>query len=168
MMRVKDGPATAQFYEKYFGMTIIRRMDVPQYKFSNYFLGSLTPQELEDACALDPENKHSGGLDPNQPNGLTKVMWNVALEFTWNHGTEKDPDFKVHDGNAEPQGFGHIGFLVDNLGQMVADMEADGVKIKKKPEDGNMRGIAFVYDPNGYWIELIERSATFAGVCSNY
>ena len=25
-------------------------------------------------------------------------------------------------------------------------------------QDGNMRGIAFAYDPSGYWIELIDRT----------
>lgn len=168
MMRVKDGPATAKFYEKYFGMTVIRKMDMPQYKFTNYFLASLEPEELEAASALDPDNKHVGGLDPTRPNGLTKVLWNVCLELTWNHGTENDPNFKVHDGNAQPQGFGHIGFLVDNLDKMCEWMEADGVVFKKKPADGNMRGIAFAYDPNGYWIEIIDRKASFAGICSNY
>ena len=24
-------------------------------------------------------------------------------------------------------------------------------------EDGNMRGIAFAYDPSGYWVELVDR-----------
>lgn len=168
MMRVKDGPATAKFYEKYFGMTVLRQVDMPQYKFSNYFLASVEPHELEAATPLDPEEKHVGGVNATRPNMLTKVLWNVCLELTWNHGTEKDPDFKVHDGNAQPQGFGHIGFLVDNLEQMCAEMEADGVKMKKRPQDGNMRGIAFVYDPNDYWIELIDRKASFAGICSNY
>jgi len=168
MMRVKDGPATVEFYQKHFGMTLLRRMDMPQYKFTNYFLGSLTPQELDEALKLDKENNHSNGLDPNVPNGLTKVLWNVCLELTWNHGTEKDENFKVHDGNKQPQGFGHIGFLVDDLESTCAKMEADGVRFKKRPQDGNMRGIAFVYDPNDYWIELIDRKATFAGKCANY
>jgi len=168
MMRVKDGPATKEFYEKWFGMTAIRRADAPQWKFTNFFLASLEPQELNAAMSLDPVNQHAGGLDATSANGLTKVLWNVCLELTWNHGTEKDADFKVHDGNAQPQGFGHIGFLVDNIEQMCEDMEAAGVQMKKRPADGNMRGIAFVYDPNGYWIELIDRQASFAGVCSNY
>ena len=30
-------------------------------------------------------------------------------------GTEAIADFQVHNGNAEPQGFGHIGFLMDEL-----------------------------------------------------
>jgi lactoylglutathione lyase len=47
-------------------------------------------------------------------------------------------------------------------------MAADGVAFKKKPADGNMRGIAFTYDPDNYWVEMIDRTATFAGICSNY
>jgi lactoylglutathione lyase len=122
----------------------------------------LLPAEEKEQIAKD------GGVDPTKPNSLTKVLWHSCLELTWNHGTEKDPDFKVHDGNKEPQGFGHIGFIVDNLDESCAQMEANGVRFKKKPADGNMRGIAFAYDPNDYWIELIDRQATFAGVCSNY
>merc|ERR1712187_250734 len=143
-------------------------MDMPQYKFTNYFLASLEPQELADAIPLDPENKHTAGVDATKPNALTKVLWNVCLELTWNHGTENDPTFQVHDGNKQPQGFGHIGFLVDDLDAACARMDADGVQFKKKPQDGNMRGIAFAYDPNGYWIEMIDRKATFKGVCDNY
>ncbi|PQK11444.1 hypothetical protein BB8028_0003g00700 [Beauveria bassiana] len=30
------------------------------------------------------------------------------LELTWNYGTEKDESFKYHNGNDQPQGFGHI------------------------------------------------------------
>merc|ERR1719203_921071 len=92
MMRVKDGPATVEFYTKHFGMTIIRQMDMPQYGFTNYFLASLDPDEVEEALALDPESKGATEIDPTKA-ALTKVMWNVALEITWNHGTEKDADF---------------------------------------------------------------------------
>eukprot|EP00326_Haptolina_ericina_P027537 CAMPEP_0181192084 /NCGR_PEP_ID=MMETSP1096-20121128/13085_1 /TAXON_ID=156174 ORGANISM="Chrysochromulina ericina, Strain CCMP281" /NCGR_SAMPLE_ID=MMETSP1096 /ASSEMBLY_ACC=CAM_ASM_000453 /LENGTH=99 /DNA_ID=CAMNT_0023281437 /DNA_START=339 /DNA_END=638 /DNA_ORIENTATION=- len=99
---------------------------------------------------------------------MTKTLWNHCLELTWNHGTESDPEFKVHDGNAQPQGFGHIGFLVDGIDQACEAMEKGGVLMKKRPSDGNMRGLAFAYDPDGYWVELIDRSATFSGVCSNY
>jgi diguanylate cyclase (GGDEF)-like protein len=30
------------------------------------------------------------------------------LELTWNYGTEKEADFKYHNGNDQPQGFGHL------------------------------------------------------------
>merc|ERR1712066_1014785 len=141
-------------------------MDFPDWKFSLYFLASVTQEELDAALKLD--ETCGGTLDPTKPNNLTKLLWNCCLELTWNHGTEKDPNFKVHDGNAKPQGFGHIGFLVDDLDAVCAKMEADGVVFKKKPQDGNMRGLAFAYDPNGYWIEMIDRKASFAGICANY
>jgi lactoylglutathione lyase len=44
-----------------------------------------------------------------------------------------------------------------------------GVSFKKKPSDGNMRGIAFAYDPDNYWVEMIDRNtAAFSGVAANY
>mmetsp|Transcript_56040 Transcript_56040/g.99783 ORF Transcript_56040/g.99783 Transcript_56040/m.99783 type:complete len:403 (-) Transcript_56040:101-1309(-) len=168
MMRVKDGPASVEFYTKHLGMTLLRRMDKPEYGFSNFFLASLQPDELEAALSQDPENSHAAGFDATQPNGLTRVLWNTCLELTWNHGTEKDPNFKVHDGNAQPQGFGHIGFILEDLEAACEKMEAEGVVFKKKPKDGNMRNLAFAYDPNGYWIELTDRKASFSGVCANY
>ena len=42
-----------------------------------------------------------------------------------------------------------------------------GVSFKKKPTDGNMRQIAFAYDPDEYWIELVERGASFKDTAAN-
>jgi lactoylglutathione lyase len=174
MLRVKDGPASRKFYEENLGMTCIRQMDFPQWKFSLIFMVSATEAELEAAFNTQTAEvqAEAGGswanFDPTKPNEMTKVLWNVCFELTWNHGTESDPNFKVHDGNGEPQGFGHIGFTMDNLDVACAAMEAKGVQFKKKPSDGNMRGIAFAYDPDGYWVELIDRKATFAGTAANY
>ena len=143
--------------------------------------------EVKAGCAADGT---WATFDPSQPNEMSKTLWNHCLELTWNHGTEADPDFKVHDGNGQPQGFGHTGFLVDDLPAACEAMEKAGVLFKKKPSDGNMRGIAFAYEcaaarphaissrllsesracgsPDGYWVELIDRTATFAGICANY
>ena len=30
-----------------------------------------------------------------------------------------------------------------------------GVDFQKKPDDGNMKGLAFIKDPDGYWIEIL-------------
>jgi len=166
MLRVKDGPKTVEFFTKHLGFTLIRQMDFADAKFSLFFLASVTKEELDAALKLDEEA--GGVLDPLKPNELTKILFNSVLELTWNHGTENDENFKIHDGNAQPQGFGHIGMIMDNLEAACDEMEANGVKMKKKPRDGNMRNLAFCWDPNGYSIEMIDRVATFAGICTNY
>lgn len=174
MLRVKDGPATVDFYVKHLGMRLVNVMAMPQYGFTNYFLVSCSDEEWQAGLDALPAEEQAaiavdgGRLDPVRPNSLRTTLWHCMLELTWNHGTEKVEDFKVHDGNAQPQGFGHIGFLVDNLEDTCTKMEAAGVRFKKRPKDGNMSSLAFIYDPNDYSIELVDRGASFAGVCSNY
>ena len=73
------------------------------------------------------------------------------LVFT---GTEDDPEFSYHNGNEEPRGFGHIGFAVPDLEAASARFEALGVSFVKRPQDGKMHNIAFIRDPDGYWIEI--------------
>lgn len=92
------------------------------------------------------------------------------------------------------RGFGHVGFLVQDLDAACAYLEEQGVTFKKRPAEGNMRGanviccifllfflfqlatqsgltlgfsfeiifhsflgLAFAYDPDGYWVEIIQR-----------
>jgi len=40
----------------------------------------------------------------------------------------------------------------------LAVVQAAGVEFKKKPDDGRMKGLAFVYDPDGYWVEIVKRA----------
>ena len=81
-----------------------------------------------------------------------------VLELTHNHGTESQDGFRHHSGNEEPnKGFGHIGFLVDDLDSFCDALEQNGVEFKKKPSEGNMKGLAFALDPDGYWVEVIGR-----------
>jgi lactoylglutathione lyase len=62
---------------------------------------------------------------------------------------------RYHNGNDENEGqlrgFGHTGFLVDDLNAACEELEANGVRFKKKPNEGMMRTLAFVYDPDNYW-----------------
>ena len=66
---------------------------------------------------------------------------------------------RYHNGNDTDEnqlrGFGHIGFLVDDLDAACADLESKGVVFKKKPADGVMRGLAFAYDPDNYWCDTL-------------
>ena len=34
--------------------------------------------------------------------------------------------------------------------------EENGVEFVKKPDDGSMKGLAFIKDPDGYWIEIVQ------------
>ena len=82
-----------------------------------------------------------------------------VLELTHNHGTEDDPSFSHNNGNEDDKkGFGHVGVLVDDVSAACSFLE-DKFKcgMKKGPDSGNMKGLAFAYDPDGYWVEVIKR-----------
>ena len=114
-------------------MTLFRTSENPNNKFNLYFLG------------------YSGGVDPP-----SQAHREGILELTWNYGTENDPNFKYHDGNAEPQGFGHIAISVDDLDAAWSRIEETKVNWKKRLTDGRMKNVAFILDPDGYWIEVIQ------------
>ncbi|HWO43406.1 MAG TPA: lactoylglutathione lyase [Candidatus Eisenbacteria bacterium] len=76
---------------------------------------------------------------------------NTVLELTYNWDTHR------YDlGN----GFGHLAFGVDDIYKACDDLRAKGAKIVRDPGPMKHGGteIAFVEDPNGYRIELIDLS----------
>ena len=88
-------------------------------------------------------------------------MFGPVIELTHNHGTETDADFAYHNGNDQDKGqlrgFGHVGFLTEDLQAATAYFDAQGVPFKKRPEDGMMHSLAFVFDPDNYWVEIIQK-----------
>lgn len=142
MLRVKDPERSLRFYSHVLGMRVLRRLDFEEMEFSLYFLAK--PDEDERI----PEEVSD------------RTQWTFSqrgiLELTHNWGTEKDPDFEYHDGNNEPQGFGHICFSVPDLTSAIAWFDANDVAYVKRPEDGKMKHIAFIKDPDGYWIEIVQ------------
>ncbi len=146
MLRVKDAKASLDFYQNKLGMTLIDKYDFAKWKFSLYFLVSLQPGEKYELTPGTPE--------------AHRYLWatdKVALELTHNWGSETDKDFSYHPGNAEKDGFGHIAFAVDDVYKATDDLLAKGINFKKKPDEGRMKGLAFAYDPDGYWVELVKR-----------
>lgn len=142
MLRVKDPEAALAFYSRVFGMSVLRRLDFEEMQFSLYFLA-----KLEDGDRV-PEDTDERTVWTFSQKGL--------LELTHNWGTEDQPDFAYHDGNAEPQGFGHICFTVPDLGAAVAWFDANEVEFIKRPDQGKMKDVVFVKDVDGYWIEVVE------------
>ena len=74
---------------------------------------------------------------------------NAVIELTHNWDTKQ-----YELGNA----FGHIAIAVDDIHQICSDIKAKGGQVTREP--GPVKGgktvIAFVRDPDGYSIELIE------------
>ena len=141
MLRVRDARASLDFYTRVLGFSLARKVDFEQAKFSLYFLVLAELDQMPDG-------------DEERRQWLARQRG--VLELTHNHGTESQPAPVYHDGNSEPRGFGHICVSVPDVRAACARMEALGVPFQKKLSDGSMRDIAFIKDPDGYWIELIQ------------
>mmetsp|Transcript_3529 Transcript_3529/g.4802 ORF Transcript_3529/g.4802 Transcript_3529/m.4802 type:complete len:329 (+) Transcript_3529:100-1086(+) len=141
MLRVKDPKKSIEFY-KTFGMNVVRESHYDG--FSLYYLGSNVD------APEDPTTEES--------RVSASLLFNPILELTHNHGTENDESFQHFNGNEEGrQGFGHIGFLVDDVYKACDSIRELGYGFKKEPDGGSMKGLAFAYDPDGYAIEIIKR-----------
>ena len=88
MIRVKDAEKSLKYYQEALGMKLMRKSENPAAGFNLYFLGYPGDRPI----AEDDKTSEREGL----------------LELTWNYGTEKDENFSYHNGNDQPQGFGHI------------------------------------------------------------
>ena len=148
MIRVKDPSASLAFYQETMGMTLQRTSENAAAGFNLYFLGY---NGASSPPGADDGGGGGGGGDQKRP---TTAHREGLLELTWNYGTEKDAGFRYHDGNAAPQGFGHIAVSVDDLDRACERFEQRGVSWKKRLTEGRMRNVAFVLDPDGYWIEV--------------
>lgn len=143
MLRIKDPAKSLEFYTGVLGMTLLRHSQFPDAEFDLYFLAKLTADERDNLPAAADLTAYV-----SRQRGI--------LELTHNYGTENDANFSYHDSNSDPKGFGHICFAVPNLAEAVAWFDKKNVVFQKRPEDGNMKDIAFIKDPDGYWIEIIE------------
>ena len=120
MLRVGDLDKSLDFYTRVLGMTLLRRNDYPEGKFTLAFVG------------YGPETEHA------------------VIELTYNWGVDK------YDlGNA----YGHIALEVDDAYAACDKIRAAGGKVVREagPMKHGSTVIAFVDDPDGYKIELIQR-----------
>jgi len=77
----------------------------------------------------------------------------ARLELTYNHGV---------DSYELGTGYNHIAVTVDDLDTVLPALAAKGIEPEKPPysvREGGSR-LCFVRDPDGYRIELIDRSGT--------
>ena len=120
MLRVGDLERSIRFYAEVLDMTLLRRHDYPEGKFTLAFLG------------YGPESEQA------------------AIELTHNWGTDR----------YEPgTGFGHVALEVPDAAAACAEIKRRGGVVTREagPMKHGTTVIAFVQDPDGYTIELIER-----------
>ena len=139
MLRIADPVRALDFYTRVMGMTLLKKLDFPEMKFSLYFLTH--GEDFSDISSDDAERTAQTFGRP------------AMLELT--HNWDDTPEnTQYHNGNSDPRGFGHIGFHVPDLEGACQRFEALGVPFQKKLSDGKMNNIAFIKDPDGYWIEI--------------
>ncbi|XP_072912289.1 lactoylglutathione lyase isoform X1 [Hemitrygon akajei] len=147
MLRVKDPKKSLDFYTRIIGMTLLQKIDVPSMKFTLFFLG------FEDKKEIPTEkNEHTAWTFSRR----------ATIELTHNWGTEVDENQAYHNGNSDPRGFGHLGIAVPDVYAACKRFEELGVKFVKKVDDGKMKGLAFIQDPDGYWIEILSPNQMLA------
>ena len=119
MLRVGDLERSIAFYTDVLDMSLLRKSDNPEYKYTLAFVG------------YGQESEHT------------------VLELTYNWGTES-----YEPGTA----YGHIAIGVDNIYAVCEKIELQGGDVYRKPGpvQGGKTVIAFVRDPDGYAIELIQ------------
>ncbi|KAB7765853.1 lactoylglutathione lyase [Xanthomonas maliensis] len=144
MLRVKDAQRALDFYTRVLGFRLLDARHFEEAKFSLYFLALLPPD------AAVPEDD------------AQRRLWMAGipgvLELTHNHGTEAQEGPVYHDGNSDPRGFGHICVSVPDIHAACARFDSLGVSYQKRLEDGRMKHLAFIKDPDGYWVEIISNT----------
>ncbi|KAJ1980208.1 Lactoylglutathione lyase [Dimargaris verticillata] len=140
--RVKDPEVSLKFYTEIIGMTYLGKLEVSENKITLYFLAFEADPNFQTDYAMTLQS------EVFSRQGVLELM------HIWD--TANDASFEgYHSGNAPPLGYGHIAITVDDLDaacQRVADL---GVRFAKRPEDGHVREVAFICDPDGYWVELL-------------
>ncbi|KAF5564272.1 lactoylglutathione lyase [Fusarium napiforme] len=133
-LRVTDAARSVRYYTENLGMKLIKTLDNESGNSKTFLLG------------YPSTGSFTGTENLSRREGL--------LALTWQDGENTIP--QVHNGNDQPQGFGHICVTVDNIDAACARLEGLNVAWKKRLTDGKMKNVAFLLDPDNYWIELVQ------------
>ncbi|UPG91312.1 lactoylglutathione lyase [Luteibacter aegosomaticola] len=142
MIRVRDLDVSLDFYTRVLGFTPVYKNVFEDAAFTIVYLVL-----VGDTSVIPDEDDARKRWVLSQPG---------VLELTHNHGTEKEAKTPYHNGNTEPRGFGHLCVSVPDVKAACARFEAQGVTFQKRLADGRMSHIAFIRDPDEYWIEILQ------------
>lgn len=147
MIRVKDPKKSLEFYRDVLGFKLLSTSEHEGAKFTLYFLGyDHDPNFKQDTLVRNEQAKREG-----------------VIELTHNWGTESDPEFKgYHNGNSTEngalQGFGHTCVSCEDPAKFCQELEekfGDKLDWSLKWDQGKIKKIAFIRDPDGYSIEIL-------------
>lgn len=125
MVRVSDLAASLDFYCNKLGMVETRRTENEKGRFTLVFLAA-----RDDATT----GAHAD---------VTRQSPRLELTYNW------DPELYTGGRN-----FGHVAFEVDDIYDLCARLQAQGVVINRPPRDGKM---AFIRSPDNISIELLQK-----------
>lgn len=126
MVRVHNLEESLDFYCKKLGLTEISRKESEKGRFTLVFL-----------AAPDDESEARSKKAP-------------MIELTYNWPGENG-ETEAYTGG---RNFGHLAFRVDNIYELCAKLQDNGVTINRPPRDGHM---AFIKSPDGISIELLQK-----------
>lgn len=146
MIRVKDPKKSLNFYLNVLGMKLFSKRDFEGAKFSLYFLGY----------------DHEAGSKEDYLLRDDQAAKQSIIELTHNWGTENDDTFEgYHNGNSTDggaiQGYGHTCVSCTDPAKFCKEIENEfpDVEWSVKWNQGNLKNLAFVRDPDGYSVEII-------------
>ena len=121
------------------------------------------PQKSEDFYVNKLGMKKVGEMDlgsaTNHFFAMEEDSASPMLELT--HNQDRIEPYDTGDGYA------HVAFVVDDLEGTVEGLKGQGVSVTLEPKtltaDGNDYRIAFIEDPDGYKIELVQKGTMKVG-----
>ena len=132
MLRVRNLDTALKFYCDALGLKEVRRIDNDKGRFTLVFLGAAADEQLIKAS-------------PGRGAPLVELTYNWDVESY-----------------ALGEGFGHIAIEVDDAYAACAEAKKNGGTVVREagPMKHGTTVIAFLSDPDGYKIELIEHKGT--------
>ena len=150
MIRVKSPKPSLDFYCNVLGMELVYHVHYPNWKFSLYFVAYCNRDSIPK---IDVSTRE--GSDE-----MRKFCFTLpgCIEITHNHGSEEQKGKVYNTGNGDggiKGGFGHIGITVPDVYKACERFKEMGVEFHKSPNQGGMKGLAFLKDPDGYLVEVL-------------
>lgn len=142
MIRVKDPQASISFY-KHLGLSLLEHLKFPESKFDLYLLAHDTPAAI------------SHGRHRSDREGIVELTHNV------NYGTENDSGYKISNGNrSSHKGFCQFGISVDDRQAASRRIADAGYRVSNLTNGHDPDAVTFAQDPDGYFIELIQKASS--------